>query len=179
MAQLVEERKQIEVPKGVGRSGVLLVFQQIIDLPRVQQIEVTPGKIAYFRYRHQEEAESVVGKDLSTLLPSSIIRNRPVGELAPVPEDAAHAVGMLFARASMDGHLPIAFVSGTATKFYVWHRESAGISLPENEELYGLPFLFDVNIPSSVLLLCVSPMRRAALVDTARSYKITIPQRWL
>lgn len=174
MPDYEEEHDQMEVPRAVGIAGYLKVIQGLLELPRVQEIVVKAGVVSWRRFRKPDEPHRELGVDLDTLLPSSVIRSRSVIELQPVVESAAVTVAQMFAQVHMDGFNPVSFVGGQASNFFSWHARTTGVMLAKTE-MYGLPFLLDNQIPDEALILCAAYGRRAALVDTVQSYKVTIP----
>lgn len=175
MPNYIEETKEIEVPPASGIPGFLRVVSDILGRSRVQEIVISKGKIAYRRFRKEDEPEVPLAVDLDTLMPSFVIRAGQVEELALLTDDnAAVAVSMLFAKAHMDGLNPIALVGGRNSQFFSWHTKTTDVVLAR-DECYGLPFLADHNIPDETVLLCAGYGRRASLPDTVRSYKISIP----
>lgn len=175
MPNYIEETKEIEVPPASGIPGFLRVVAGILERSRVQEIIISKGKIVYRRFRKEDEPEKALEVELETLLPSFVIRAGQVEELALLSSDnAAVAVSMLFAKAHMDGLNPIALVGGRNSHFFSWHIKTTDVVLAR-EECYGLPFLADHDIPDETVLLCAGYGRRAALPDTVRSYKISIP----
>ena len=109
-------------------------------------------------------------------MPYAVVRSREVEELTPRSDSAATTVAELFAKAHMDGYNPTALVVGQNSYFRGWHAKSTGVVLPK-EEAYGLPLLADVQTPDEALILCAAYGKRAALIDTVKSYKVTIPWR--
>lgn len=174
MPDYVEDKGEFEVPGATGVQGYLRVVQSILELPRVQEVVISIGKVSYRRFRRAGEPKRELEIELDSLLPSSIVRRSALIEIPLKSGHAAEAVAELFARAHMDGLNPVAFVSGRASHFRQWHVNSTGIVLP-NDEAYGLPMLLDGQMPDEALVLCAAYGRRAALVDTVRGYKITIP----
>jgi len=175
MPAYIEETKEIPVPPATGVPGFLKVVAGILERPRVQEIVLSKDKITYRRFRRDDEAETELEIDLATLMPFAVIRNSQLEELRLLTEtNAAAAVGQLFAKAHMDGMNPIAFAGGPNSLFFPWHARTTNVVLAK-EECYGLSFLADPELPDEALFLCAGYGRRAALPDTVRSYKITIP----
>jgi hypothetical protein len=172
-----EEERTIEIPKAAGIKAYLTVLDEILSLPMVDTVTivVTPGFMRYHRYKKPEEPERLVGTDLSTLLPYAVIRNHDLLEIQPSTNIAAVVIAQMLAQAHLDGLNPIAFVCGNEPNLRKWHASTTGIVLPSNE-MYGLPLLCDNQLPQETLFLCAAYGRNAALVDTAKSYKITIPR---
>jgi len=176
MPAYVEEIKEFVVPKATGRAGYFRVLDTLFDLAKVQEILITPGKINYRRFRKEDEPEKEVGVELDSLMPYAVIRSHECTEVLPSSTNAAIVIAQMFAQVHMDGLNPIAFASGHELTFRQWHAESTKVMLPSGEA-YGLPFLVDQQLPTESLVLCAAYGRRAALVDTTRSYKIAIPWR--
>jgi hypothetical protein len=171
-----EESRSFDIPKATGRAGYFQVLDSLFNLQKVQEILITPGKIAYRRFRRSEEPEAEVGVDLSTLMPFAVIRSHEVTEVLPNSEIASTVIAQMFAQVHMDGYNPIAFASGHELTFRQWHASTTQVMLPVGEA-YGLPFLVDKQLPTESLLLCASFGRKGALVDTVHSYKLAIPWR--
>lgn len=175
MPAYIEEKKEIQVPPATGIPGFLKVVAGILERPRVQEIVLSKDKITYRRFRREDEAEAELEMDLATLMPMAVIRNSQLEELRLITDtNAATVVSQLFAKAHMDGMNPIAFASGPNSLFFAWHARTTNVVLAK-EECYGVPFLADPELPNEALVLCTGYSRRAALPDTVRSYKITIP----
>ena len=175
MSTYEEEVREVKVPPGTGVPGLIKAVTQILELPRVQSINITVGKpIEYRRMRKAEEPEANVDLDFSTLLPSQIVRSRIITEVKLASMNAAIVVGQLFMQASIDGYNPVAFVGHPASKFWAWYTATTQL-ISSREELFGLPFLTDDQIPVEALILCAAHGRRASMVDVLRSYKIAVP----
>lgn len=174
MPQYIEESKSLEVPPASGIPGLLRTVEGILERPRVQEVIITPGKVSYKRFRREDEQEQPLEINLDTVMPAAVVRNSQLEELRLGSDNAAVAVGQLFAKAHMDGMNPIAFVGGPSGLFFSWHVKSTGIVLAK-EECYGIPFFSSTDFPNEALILCTGYSRRAYLPDTVRAYKITIP----
>lgn len=172
-AGYIEERKSHQIPKAVGTAGYLRVLGAILALPRVQRIVVVPGSIEYVRYRAEDEPENPTDVELETLMPYSIIRNRPLDELAPASQNAAVVIGQLFTAAALAGLSPAGLVTGHDTWLYRWYLGTTGSKLSRNS-VFGTQLLVDPNLPGEALVLCAAYGPRAMLVDTVRSFKITM-----
>lgn len=176
MPNYEEEEQVIEIPKAAGIKAYMSVVEKILALPMVKSvvIHITPGNITYHRFKSPEEPETTVGIDLESLLPYSVIRSHDIVELNPSAKIAAIVVAQLLAQAHLDGLNPVAFASGHAMTLRKWHAHTTGIILPE-DEMYGLPLLVDKQLPVESLFLCAAYGKNAALVDTVKTYKVTIP----
>lgn len=171
-----EEKQEIEVPPATGIPGYLKIIAGILERPRVQEIVLSrTGKITYRRFRKDDEAEVPLDIDLETLMPHAVIRNSTLEELRLINENnAAVAMGQLFTKVHLDGVSPIAFAGGPNSLLFAWHVRTTSVMLAR-DEVYGLPFLADPELPNEALFLCAGYSRRSSLPDTVRSYKITIP----
>jgi hypothetical protein len=180
MPEYKEEEKEVEIPKGAGITGYLKAIETILQLPRVQEISIrTQGRVSYRRYVRPDEPETPLSVDLESLMPWMILRNLPMEELM-VRDDgnAAVAVSQMFAALTRDGLNPVAFSGHSQSYFWLWHGVTTKVALSTTrDEAYGLPYYPDDNIPKEVLLICGAYGRGASLVDTRKSYKITIPWR--
>jgi hypothetical protein len=177
MPNYEEEEKTVEVPKAAGIKAYLAVLEKILALPMVDTVTVviTPGTVKYHRYRRPEEPEEgALGLDLETLLPFAVIRSHQLVEVAPSAKIAAIVIAQMLAHAHLDGLNPVAFASGHNATVRKWHAHTTGIVLPP-DEMYGLPFLVDRQLPTEALFLCAAYGKNAALVDTIKTYKVTIP----
>ena len=167
----------IEVPKATGLDGLLLTIKEILQQhDYVQQLTIDGKGLITFKYFAMEDAEKQRFEvDFKFLQPDAIIRNGTVREII-IPEDACAStvMGVLFETANRERMYPIAFVSGSDSTFWEWHWETTGIQLQSRENIYGIPFLTDRHIPDSVLMLCTSYGKGAALIDTQVSYKIVM-----
>lgn len=171
--QYIEDGETIEIPPAAGVAGYVRVFQAILELPRVQRVEVVPGKIEYVRFVKDGERRPIE-VDLETVLPYGIIRNRPVIELV-MDElmSAAVALGQMFAQVHMDGMFPIALVAGVGTLLHTWYANTTGVVQPSGS-VHGLPVLLDRHLGVETLVMCAGNTPKAPMVDTACSYKTTI-----
>lgn len=171
--QYIEDGESIDIPPAAGVAGYVRVFQAILELPRVQRVEVVPGKIEYMRLVRDGEHKPIE-VDLETVLPYGIIRNRPVIELVMDERmSAAVALGQMFAQVYMDGLFPIALVSGVSTLLYMWYATTTGAVQPTGS-VHGLPVLLDRHLGEEALVMCAGNAPKAPMVDTACSYKTTI-----
>lgn len=173
-----EIRESITVPKNTGRQGFLRAIEELLALPRVQEIHIdSRGKVDYrYLLRPGEQKKPALEPDFQELLPYAIIRNSDVRELTEPDENAAVAVSQLFDLASADHLIPIAFVAGPMSTFWDWYRATTSIDPLSTEELYGLPILSDRQLEDYVLVLCAGFSRNAPLSDTQKSYKLVIPK---
>jgi len=178
MAEKYEEiRESLEVPKNTGRQGFLRAIEEILTLPRIQDINIDArGKVTYRYSLREGERRREVKPDFDSLLPYAIVRNAEVRELVEPDANAAVAVSQLFDLASADHLFPTAFVAGPDTLFWKWYTESTCIELLSQEEFFGLPVLSDRYVEDYVFILCAAYTRGAPLSDTQRSYKLVIPQ---
>jgi len=171
--QYVEDGETIDIPPAAGVAGYVRVFQAVLELPRVQRVEVVPGKLAYVRFVKEGE-QKPIEVDLETVLPYGIIRNRPVIELVMDEHMiAAVALGQMFAQVYMDGMFPIALVSGMNTLLYAWYATTSGVVQPTGS-VHGLPVLLDRHLGEETLVMCAGNVPKAPMVDTTCSYKTTI-----
>jgi len=175
--QYEEVTRTLEVPKNVGPGGFILALKQIIQLPRVQRVEImASGKVSYTYYKQEGAPDRPLSVDFETIAPSAIVRNTEMIELPLVEEDTAPAVVCkMFRAVRVAGLVPIAFVTGADTAFWGWHSR-AGIVAPDGakDDAYGLPLVQDRHIPDEVLVLCAGYARSSALVDTVRSFKVVM-----
>jgi hypothetical protein len=71
---------------------------------------------------------------------------------------------------------PIAFVTGANTALFEWHRLTTGVRLAGGKA-YGLEVHRDRHVPDEALVLATGFAPGAALIDTRKSYKISMPER--
>lgn len=175
MPNYVEERVDLDIPKAIGKPGIVSLFSKIVDLSKVQEIHVTAKTMSYLRLRRDDTPEvTELSVELQTLYPYAVIRNKKVEEVLPIHTNAAICVAQLLAKAGVDGYNPIAFASGDGDLFRRWHVATTKVILPV-DEAYGLPFLVDSQLPSESIFLCVGFSRQATLLDTVVTYKMTSP----
>lgn len=175
--EYLEETEEVELPAAGGIPAYLKAFEYILNLPRVQRVLFTLGRVEWTRYRREDEPKAPVDMDLESVLPYSIIRSHEVQEVLvdALPHPVA-ALSMMFARCHMDGYIPLAFVVGSRSYLPLWYGKLTGVVLPQGS-LHGYPVLADDHIDAETLIMCSGLSRRATLVDTLMSYKITLP-RW-
>ena len=162
----------IDVPPNTGVDGFLHTVRTILDLPRVQSINIDGnGKVTYKHFVADDD-EAVIGVEFKGLEPWYIIRNAEVQEMLVEHSSAATVVASLLDRMSLERLHPIAFVTGANSVLWEWYRTTTGDHLQSNDYLFGLPLYLDRNAPDSVLLLCAGYSRSSALIDTKKSYKI-------
>jgi hypothetical protein len=176
MAMYEEELKTIDVPQGTGVAGLLKAIGKVLELPRVQNINIDKTKISYKRFRKPEEPEQNVELDFDSIMPWQIVRTRTVIEVNIVSINAAVVVGQLFSLANIEGYSPVAFVTSPSTKLWTWYTATTTL-VTNREDLHGLPVLVDPHVPEEVLVLCVAYGRQATMVDVVKSYKVSIPQK--
>jgi hypothetical protein len=134
------------------------------------------GRIRYARVVRKNEPLERVDQDFPTLVPSAIIRLATIKEL-PEEKNAAYAICRMLQAVAFDKQFPLAFVTNPKTTLWQWHDETTGIDISQTEDnLYGVPLLFDEGIPAYVLILCAGYLRDSPLAETRRSLKITMPQ---
>jgi len=177
MSEFQEQSDTIEVPRGTGIDGFVAVIRGLLKLPRVQYINIDGnGRVRYARVVRKGEAVRPADLDFSSLYPSTIIRNAQLKEL-PEERVAAFAIAKMFQAASYEKLYPISFVTNPKTTLWQWHDDTTGINIAHSEDsLYGVPLLFDENIPAYVLVLCTGYMPGSPMSETRKSFKITMPQ---
>ncbi len=177
MSQLVEKSGRVEVPKGAGVEGFVRAMRAILRLPRVQSVHINnKGEMEFVRLARPDEEPQSLSVDFESVMPYSIIRNNQLRELAVPQDNAAVALVSLFRQVTLDRLFPISFVGSPASSVWSWFRASNGMEIPETDELFGFPFLVDTQVENEVLMLCTAPTRSAALIDTSRTYKISMPR---
>lgn len=176
MPSYAEGTTTVDVPPGTGVPGVLRAVEAILKLGKIQVLEVVPGKVKYTRLYKADEPEQLIELDLSTLMPSHVVRNCQLDELSLKSVNAAVAVGQMFMAASLAGLNPVAFVGGTNSELWSWYEATTQLAT-SREEFYGVPFYADKDLPDEVLVLCAALGRRATMVDVTHGYKITIPAK--
>jgi hypothetical protein len=176
MVEYEEVLESIEIPKNVGIKGFLRAVEDILKLPRVQDINIDArGRVDYRYYLREGEEKKPLGTDFSSLTPYGVMRNGKVTELADPSKNAAVALGQLFDAAAVDHVFATVMVGGAKSQFWDWYKASTGVALLSREELCSVPFLTDRMVEDNVLILCAAYSRGGALVDTQRSYKLVIP----
>jgi hypothetical protein len=177
-----EEEKTVEIPRGTGIKSYLDALEKILSFSFVKEVTatanrakvvVTPGLITYRRIKRSED-EVITGLNIEGLLPYSVIRSNELVELTLSSNVAAIVIAQMLEQARVNRLHPITFCSGHFLSFSDWHFNTTGIRLHQ-DEIYGLPFTIDQNLPKESLFLCASTERYAALVDTVKTYKVTIP----
>lgn len=176
--EIREVTETVKVPKGTGVDGFMRTLRRLLELPRLQRIEVDARGEVQVRYFSPDgvPAGEKLGLDFSSLMPISVMRN---SEMEEVPEDshAATAVARLFKCAARDLLTPIAFAGNPKSQFWEWHHESTSLPLAQEGDVYGIPFLKDAAIPPFVIVLFAGFGKGAALIDTVKTYKLAIPQK--
>lgn len=175
MVDYIEERREQAVPGATGIDGYLAVVRDVLSLPRVQEITVKVGEVRWRRFKKPDEPDRNLEVDLETLMPYGVVRSHEIQELMST-DNAAVCLGAVLAQAHIDGLNPIAWVSGPGTLLHGWYKATTGMLLPK-DSVHGFDLLLDPNIGQEALILCTGFGKRAALVDTVRSYKITMPWR--
>lgn len=165
------------VPKNTGVAGFLETIKKILQRPRVLSITVdSRGKVTYVRSVKEGEDAQPIDVEFDTLTPSAVIRTCP--DLVEVAVHASWnpmiAVAAMFNESAVDQMVPIAFCANSATRLWKWSQERGGFTFTKNTEFFGLPMVYDDNLPDTGLFLCTAYERQAALVDTRKVYKITM-----
>lgn len=165
------------VPKNTGVAGFLETIKKILQRPRVLSITVdSRGKVTYVRSVKEGEDAQPIDVEFDTLTPSAVIRTCP--EILEVDvreiENPMTAVAAMFNEVAIDQMVPIAFCANSATRLWRWAGESGGMGFSKKTEFFGLPMVYDDNLPDTGLFLCTAYERQAALVDTRKVYKITM-----
>lgn len=170
----------IEVPKGAGRQGFLRVIDQILQLGRVQSVNLdVRGGITYTRYILVEDDLPDIGPKISfeSLMPWACVRNGEVAEISVSLSYPAKAITRMFEKVSAERLYPIAFVTGANTTLWEWLRSEEGMDFGNREEFFGLPVLADRHVDDYVLLLASAFGRGANITEVQKSFKIVMPQR--
>jgi hypothetical protein len=172
MPEYQEIEDSLDIPKNTGIEGFLRTIKEILQLSRVQSININAkGRVSWRRFVLDGE-QGVVGADFADLEPWGIIRNGDVTELPIVSTNAALVLAFMLDRAALEKLHPIAFVTGAETVFWDWYSDSTGQDLMAKDQVYGLPVYTDRHAPDTALILCIGYSRDAALIDTQKSYKI-------
>lgn len=177
--EYIEQKESVEIPKNVGVKGFLLALESILKLPRLQDINIDRfGKVHYRYFLREGESRMPLNVDFEGISPHSIVRNSKLFEVElREDEGASVSVARLFELAAMDHVFPVAFVAGSSTLFWSWYESSCQFRKMNRDELFGFPFLVEPrHIGENVLLLCAAHARGGALIDTQRTYKLTIPK---
>lgn len=179
MSEFREHSDTIDVPRGTGVDGFIKAIIGILKMPRVQYINIDGnGRIKYARVVRKGEELTRFAPDFSDLLPSFIIRHAHLRELAE-EDNAAYAITKLFQAVGVDKVYPVAFVTNPLTRLWDWFEESTGIDLSLTQDvLYGVPIVYDENIPNYALILCAALAPNAVMSETRFAYKITLPQAY-
>jgi hypothetical protein len=169
-----------EVPKETGKPGIVELFKGIIELKRVVEVHVmahrAPVKVTFKRFVADDEPDKPLAIDLESLTPYAVLRNGEIQEFDGGTGPAAVVLAHLFREVSLLGLWPIAFVSGRASRFWDWHKETMGmIPSQTREDAYGLPFMTDRQVDDSTLLLAASYDRTAAIIDAQRAFRLLLP----
>lgn len=177
MSDYEEVHGEVEVPRNAGVRGFLKAIEDILKLPRVQDIHIDArGKVSYRHFLREGEERKALSVDFGSLMPYAVIRNSQCVELVDPDLNACVAAGQLFNMAAGDHLHPVALVGGANTGFWKWLEHSTGLVVPSEHEVFGVPFMRDRQLEDYVLVLCAAYARGAALVDTQKSYKLVIPQ---
>jgi hypothetical protein len=171
----VEKTNEVAVPKNTGIDGFLKTLRGILELRNVQNIGIdAKGVIRYTRYTREDEPDGPIEVDYTDLEPWAIIRNRDLQDIDYTPgTPASTVIAALFNMLAHENLVPIAFVTGTNSRFWAWHEESTGVRLEKETSAYGLPIYTDLQIPDHSLILCASH-RRAGLVECHRFLLVTM-----
>lgn len=179
MSDFREQSDTIEVPRGTGVDGFVATIIGILKMPRIQYIHIDGnGRIKYARVVRKGEEFQRYSPDFEQLQPSFIIRQSNVKEL-PAEENAAYAITMMFKAAGIEKLFPVAFVTNPKTRLWDWLIDSAGIDLSQTDDvLYGVPLIYDEQIPNYVLILSTAFLPNATMGEIRRCFKITMPHQY-
>lgn len=177
MSEYQEVSDTVEVPRGTGIDGFIAALRAILKLPRVQYVNIdNNGRVRFARVVRKGEQATPFAIDLSHLQPAAIIRQLQLKELQEEP-NAAYAIAKMFQNISFQKVYPVAFVTNPKTTLWEWHSRTTGIDISHVDDvLYGVPLLFDENIPEYVLVLCASFSPSGSMSDSRVGVKITMPQ---
>jgi len=177
MADYEEVTGTVDVPKNAGVKGFLKAIEDILRLPRVQNIAIDArGRVEYRHFLREGEPHRPLEVSFDSLMPYAVIRNSRVIELAEPDLNAAVALSQLFNMAASDHLFPVALVGGANSRLWDWYVASTTVDPSSREDVYGVPFLTDRFLEDNVLVLCAAYTRAGSLVDTQKSYKLVIPQ---
>jgi hypothetical protein len=178
--EFVEQRGEIEVPRGTGIPGFLKALEGILRLSRVQTVNVDArGKVHYTRFIPRGSVEEPLAIQFTEMMPYATIRNGIVEEIYAHSRNAPKSIGEMFRAVSRERLFPIAFVGGPNTTLWEWYQQTSGVDLGgiSKDELYGLPFYFDRHVDDAVLLLASGYARGLDLTHAQKTFKIALPQR--
>lgn len=182
MPEYKPHTETIEVPKNTGRKGFLHVIDKILQLDRVQEINIDArGNVTYSRFLREDFAPEAVdiGPKISfeTLMPYACVRNGTVEEITVGERHPSPAVAKMFQRVSNARLYPVAFICGANTTLWDWFKICENLEVENREEFYGLPLLPDRHVEDYVLILAAAYGRSADITEAQKSFKITMPQR--
>ncbi len=164
--------RSIEVPPNTGVEGFVYTIRELLKRPRLQEIKIdSKGKITYRQFVREDKPENNIGLEFGDLLPSSVIRNSEVIELAPVG-NAAVVLSDMLDTAAIDQLHPICFTTGADSTLWNWYKNSTGLLLRSRDTLFGLPLYLDRQIPDTAIILCAAFGKDASMIDTQRAYKV-------
>lgn len=176
--------KEVQVPPGTGHRGFLRVIEEILKLPRIQEISINAMGVVSYRQSVPVEAESegptLAQVNFSNLEPYNIVRNSVVEELPDLPPTvgAPYALTMMLAAVSIASLYPLAFVVSPSSTLWDWLQRTAPKEvLMRKEQLYGLPLYTDRLVEDHVLLLCAGFSPSRDIADTNRTFKLSMPVR--
>ena len=177
MPEYKEMTETVDVPKNTGAEGFLLVVSKLLRLPRVQNISISgSGTVRYTRVIRQDEKVTPIDIDFSSVTPFGVIRNNDIVEIEE-DKDSVHAVARLFQSAAMEHLFPVVWVSGPDTTFWMWHERQKLQMSSSRDEAYGLPFLYDDQVPASTLLFATAYTRGASVLNIKKTFKILMPEK--
>ncbi len=177
MSEYKEVTDTIEVPKNTGIEGFLHTLRILLLKPKVQEIRIDGrGRVTCRRYALENDSLQNSGVDFKDLLPSAIVRNTSINEIAVSSgANAAVVLGSLLDIVSTAQLKPLAFISGADTSLWEWFRTTTGVNLQDRTSLLGFPVHLDRAIPDAALILTAGYGRDASLMDARSSFKIEMP----
>lgn len=164
-----EKTSSVAVPRNTGVDGFLKTLRTILQLPRVQSINIdSKGKVSYVRYVREGETDTPINLDYAGLEPWNIIRNGQLEELHSMEHaPATTVIATMFNRIAREGLTPIAFATGVGTHLWRWHERTSQVELAKTPTVYGLPIYTDRQMPDHCIVLCASFVR-GSLIDCHR-----------
>lgn len=173
--------KQMSLPRGTGRKGVLAAVDTLLKTSGVQEVRLQPGRLSYDIHFPDVDPEDDYDEgslteqlrlSFRTGSVSTLLQHKEIHEV-PVEGDFFSSVGALFRAALQANYHPVCLATGV--NFPLQRLGMLGFSnLEQDAYIMGHRLFQEAEIPQDALVLCCARAPSLELDDVAVGFKISL-----